>query len=301
MSGILKLEKRPARLEEQTCDDVYHRGIEGAARYGEVGAGRAESGERQAKRTALRSRSEAGDSLGMCHDFAKTETLPVIEKGQLKREYEQLLADRQEEQLEIESLQRTVREKESCIGELRERCGVLEQKLSGRELTSELETNRLISKERAKWETREARLEQQLTRLQRDLDHSRREQESRLSLTSYESEEGEGGSNHVPAPGSMEGTSQGVGTEVSMMVSIVVSTCSGSKTPDMVQVVNSWKSPLVGGSSGLWLPISNCTNIADGVPPSHNMSHYPLQLQHNFLSFYMFPSVSHSFLPSSAV
>ena len=63
----------------------------------------------------------------------------------------------------------------------------------------------------------------------------------------------------------MEGTSQGVGTEASVMVSKVVSTCSDSKTPDIVQVVNSWKSPLVGGSSGLWLPISSCTNSADGV------------------------------------
>ena len=202
-----------------------------------------------------------------CERLRQERDLLVIEKGPLKTEYEQLLADRQEEQLEIESLQRTLREKESCVGELRERCGALEQKLSERELTSELETYRLISKEQAKWETREAGLEQQLTRLQRDLDHSRREQESRLSLISYGSEEGEGGSNHEPAPGSMEETSQGVGTEASMMVSKVVSTCSDSKTPDMVQVVNSWKSPLVGGSSGLWLPISSCTNSADGVPP----------------------------------
>ena len=85
-----------------------------------------------------------------------------------------------------------------------------------RQLASELETYRLISKERAKWKTREARLEEQLTRLQRDLDHSKRKQASHLNLTSYESEGG-GGSNQEPAPGYMEGTSQGASTEASMV------------------------------------------------------------------------------------
>ena len=74
-----------------------------------------------------------------------------------------------------------------------------------------------------------------------------------------QSEEDEGGSNHEPAPGSMEGTSQGVGTEASMMVSQVVSTCSDSKTPDMVQVVNTWKSPGVVVVCGY--------QLVEGVPP----------------------------------
>ena len=49
-----------------------------------------------------------------CERLRQERDLLVIEKGQLKTEYEQLLADRQEEQLEIESLQRTVREKVLC-------------------------------------------------------------------------------------------------------------------------------------------------------------------------------------------
>ena len=164
-----------------------------------------------------------------CERFRQEKGLLVAENGQLRKEYDQLVADRQEQQLEVERLQQMVEEKGGSIRELAERCESLQRQVSEGAAMAELESYCLVARERDKWEARETRLEQQLDKLRRRLDRRRssRSSSEHRSCQSYssssESEREDSGSRYV---GSCAEPSLGQDKVVSSVSSIASGTTS---------------------------------------------------------------------------
>ena len=96
-----------------------------------------------------------------------------------------------------------VKEKGGRIRELAERCKSIQRQVSEGAAMAELESYRLVAKDRDKWEARETRLEQQLDKLWRRLDRRRssRSSSEHHSHQSYssssESEREDSGSRYV--------------------------------------------------------------------------------------------------------